>query len=233
MKTKIVLSFCSLILLTACVFGTDGSRKVTTETRAVDKFSGVELKSVANVFITQGETQEVKIEAEDNLIQYITSEVKNGELIIDCKEHVNSHEPINVYITAKELCLLELSGSGNMITKNEINCDHLTLRLDGSGEMNISLKSLLLKATLSGSGNLHLNGTTAESTIRISGSGNVNAQQMKSFTSTVNISGSGNTKVDVNNELTVHISGSGNVFYVTEPAKITTKISGSGEVQKI
>jgi hypothetical protein len=230
---KLILSLGLVFILTACAFGIEGSGKIATETRTVEKFSGVELKNAANVFITQGETQEVKIEAEDNLIQHITTKVKNNELIIDCEENITSHEPINVYITVKEICLLELSGSGNITTKNEISCDHLTLHLGGSGEMKVALKSQSLKATLSGSGNMNLSGSVSESDLRINGSGNVNAQKMKSFTSSVNISGSGNTKVDVGNELNVNISGSGNVQYVTEPAKINTKITGSGEVQKI
>jgi hypothetical protein len=230
---KLILSLGLVFILTACAFGIEGSGKVITETRTVEKFNGIELKSVANVYITQGETQEVKIEAEDNLIQHITTKVKNDELVIDCDQEINSHEPINVYITVKDLCLLELSGSGNMITKNEINCEHMTLYLGGSGEMKVALKSQQLKATLSGSGNMNLSGSTSESDLRINGSGNMNAQQMKSFTSAVTISGSGNTKVDVNNELNVNISGSGNVRYVTEPAKITTKITGSGDVSKI
>jgi hypothetical protein len=230
---KTILSLCFVFVLTACAFGIDGSGKVVSETRTVEKFNGVELKNAANVYITQGETQEVKIEAEDNIIRYITTEVKNNELIIDCKENINSHEPVNVYITVKELCLLELSGSGNMVAKNEITCEHMTLRLGGSGELKVALKSQSLKATLSGSGNMNLSGSVSESDLRINGSGNVNAQQMKTFTSSVSISGSGNTKVDVNNELNVHISGSGNVLYVTEPAKITTKITGSGGVLKI
>jgi hypothetical protein len=230
---KLILSLGLVFILTACAFGIEGSGKVITESRTVEKFNGIELKSVANVYITQGETQEVKIEAEDNLIQHITTKVKNDELVIDCDQEINSHEPINVYITVKDLCLLELSGSGNMITKNEINCEHMTLYLGGSGEMKVALKSQQLKATLSGSGNMNLSGSTSESDLRINGSGNMNAQQMKSFTSAVTISGSGNTKVDVNNELNVNISGSGNVRYVTEPAKITTKITGSGDVSKI
>jgi hypothetical protein len=230
---KLILSLGLVFILTACAFGIEGSGKVITESRTVEKFSGIELKSVANVYITQGEAQEVKIEAEDNLMQHITTKVKNDELVIDCDQEINSHEPINVYITVKDLCLLELSGSGNMITKNEINCEHMTLYLGGSGEMKVALKSQQLKATLSGSGNMNLSGSTSESDLRINGSGNMNAQQMKSFTSAVTISGSGNTKVDVNNELNVNISGSGNVRYVTEPAKITTKITGSGDVSKI
>jgi hypothetical protein len=233
MKTKFIFSLGLASILTACAFGIDGSGKVATATRTVEKFSGVELKNAANVYITQGETQEVKIEAEDNLIGHITTKVKNDELVIDCDENINSHEPINIYITVKDLCLLELSGSGNMITKNEISCEHMTLRLGGSGEMKVALKSQLLKATLSGSGDMNLTGSTSESDLRINGSGNVNAQQMKSFTSSVTISGSGNTRVDVNNELNVQITGSGNVHYVSEPAKLTTKITGSGEVQKI
>lgn len=233
MKRKINFSVYLLLMLTSCVFATDGSGKIATETRSVEKFSGVELKSSANVYITQGETQEVKIEAEDNLLQYITAQVKNDELIIDCKENIHAHAPINIYITVKEICLLELSGSGKIVTKNEITCDHMTLRLGGSGDLDVALKAQQLKATLAGSGTLNLRGSSAESMIRITGSGNINAQQLKTFTSSVNISGSGNTKVDVNNELTVSISGSGNVLYVTEPAKLTKIISGSGGVRKI
>ncbi len=230
---KTILSLSVALILNGCAFGIDGSGKITTETRTVEKFSGVELKNAANVYVTQGEIQEVKIEAEDNLIQHITTRVKDDELIIDCDKDINSHEPINVYITVKDLCLLELSGSGNMVTKNEINCEHMTLRLGGSGDMKIVLKSQLLKATLSGSGNMNLTGSASESDLRINGSGNVNAQQMKTFTSSVSITGSGNTKVDVNNELNVNITGSGNVQYVSEPAKMTTKITGSGDVRKI
>ena len=192
-----------------------------------------EKKSVANVYIVQGEAQEVKIEAEDNLIQYITTKVKNNELIIDYNENIRAHKPINVYITVKDICLIGLSGSGSIVTKNEIRCDHMTLRLSGSGDMNVMLKSKASKATFSGSGNLKMNGSSPETNIRISGSGNVNAQQLKTFSSTVNISGIGNTNVDVNNELTVSITGSGNVFFVTGPDKITTKITGSGEIRKI
>src|SRR5437868_3162481 len=152
MKRKINSSIYFMILITSCTFATDGSGKITTETRDVAKFAGIELKSSANVYITQGQTQEVKIEAEDNLLQYITTEVKNNELIIDCKENVNAHEPISIYITAKEICLLELSGSGKMVTKNELSCNHMTLRLGGSGDMNVALKAQQLKATLAGSG---------------------------------------------------------------------------------
>jgi len=233
MKLKITLTVCSIMILTACVFGTNGSGNVTTETRTLEKFTGIQLKSVANVYITQGEKQEVKIEAEDNLLKHIITEIKNDELIIDCEENIHFNSQVNVYITTPDLNLLELSGSGNMMTKNTINSSRLTLRLDGSGEMKVAMKSETLKTSLSGSGNLDMKGSAAESTIRISGSGNVNAQELKTFTSSVSISGSGNSKVDVNNELNVNITGSGNVLYVTEPAKITTKITGTGEVQKI
>lgn len=233
MKTKINLAICTLLLLVTCFSNVYASGKVATETRNVEKFTGVELKSVANVFITQGEIQEVKIETSQDLVHRITTKVKNDELIIDCDENIKVHEPVNVYITVKELCLLELSGSGNITTKNEVQCEHMTLKLSGSGDMSVMIKSHILKATLSGSGNMKLNGSTPESNIRISGSGNVNAEGLKTFSSTVNISGSGNTKVDAGNELTVSISGSGNVLYLVEPAKINSRISGSGEVQKI
>ena len=220
-------------MLAACAFGIEGSGNVKSESRNVSAFNALELKNAANVYITQGEKTEVRVEAEDNILPLILTSVKNNTLIIDCEENIRTHEAVNVYITVKELCDAELSGSGSIITKSELRCDKMNLRLSGSGTVKFDVSASHLKTTLSGSGNMELNGSSDESSMRISGSGNIDARKMKTVMSTVHISGSGSARVDVNRELNVNITGSGNVRYVSEPAKVITNITGSGEVQKI
>lgn len=213
--------------------GVVGSGQVTSEVRQVPVFYGVDLRCSANVFITQGDVQEIKVEAEDNILSHITTEVKNNELIIDCKEYVRTRRPVNVYVTVKDLCLVELSGSGTLVTRSSFSCDHMNIRLAGSGDIKAMLSAKSVKATLSGSGNLELSGSASESDIRISGSGNVNAESMKCFESAISISGSGVGRVDVDNDLVVNITGSGNVYYLNEPGHIRSRITGSGEILKI
>lgn len=233
MKKNILtlLLACLSIIVFGC--GIEGSGNVTTELRSLSVFSGIDLRNTANVYVSQGDVQEVKIEAEDNIVSLILTEVKNDELIIYCKENIRTKRAVNIYITVKSLCLLELSGSGSIITRSQFACDHMNIRLSGSGDVKVNLAAKSLKATLAGSGNMDLSGSAAEADMRISGSGNVNAELMKSFTSAISISGSGSGKVDVANVLTVNISGSGNVQYLSEPGHIQSRITGSGAIQKI
>lgn len=232
MKNAIFFLFCLITSMTSgCSI--EGSGITKSETREVPVFSGIELRSTANVYIVQGEKQDVRIEADDNLLQHIQTKVKDDALVISSDDkRFNSKSPINIYVTVKDLCMIDLSGSGNVITRNEINCQHMTIRLSGSGDIRAMLSGKSLKATLTGSGNLDLSGSTAETDFRLSGSGNINAGKLQTFSTNVLISGSGTSTVDVKNELTVNITGSGNVYYVEAPDKIRSRITGSGAIQK-
>jgi hypothetical protein len=234
MKTNTILLLIALFI-SPLTYGckTKGSGKVTSELRSAEIFNGVEMKNAANIYITQGDKQEIRVEAEDNLISHIRTTVKNKELIIDNDQEINNTQPINIYITVKEICLIELSGSGNIITKNQLNCDNMVMRLSGSGDIRASLSSNSIKTTLSGSGNLNLKGISAASDIRLSGSGNIDARELKTTSSNISITGSGTSTVDVHDALTVNITGSGNVYYISEPDRINSKIIGSGEILKI
>ncbi len=234
MKTNLLV-LASILLLTTTSYGcrTEGSGKITSEVRQLESFSGIELKSAANVYVTQGDVQEVRVEAEDNLLGKINTTVKNNSLVIDDEDNIKYTKQVTIYITVKDLCLLELTGSGNIVTRSQFICDFMSIKLSGSGDIRVLVNSKSLKGNLSGSGNLVLNGSSAETDYRISGSGNINARDLNCFSSAVAISGSGTSTVDVKNDLNVTITGSGNVHYVNEPSKIASKIIGSGEISKL
>ena len=193
----LVLAMMLLINTTSYSCRTEGSGKTTSEVRQLESFSGIELKSAANVYITQGDVQEVRVEAEDNLLGKINTTVKNNSLVIDDEDNIKYTKPVTIYITVKDLCLLELSGSGNIVTRSQFQCEFMNIKLSGSGDIRVMVNSKSVKANLSGSGNLVLNGSSAETDYRISGSGNINARDLNCFSSVVAISGSGTSTVDV------------------------------------
>src|SRR6187200_1982961 len=132
MKTLLLLTALPFAMSHGCAFGIDGSGKTITENRTVETFNGISLECHANVYFTQGDEQSVKVEAEDNIMRHLTTEVKNMTLEIKMDDDdYKSNQSINVYVTVKDLCLLELSGSGKMIGKSHINCDDMTFRIAG------------------------------------------------------------------------------------------------------
>jgi hypothetical protein len=78
-----------------------------------------------------------------------------------------------------------------------------------------------------------MKGRASQTDIRITGSGSVNAKELNSFTSAISITGSGNGTVNVQSELEVNILGSGNLYYVSKPDHIQTKVLGTGNVKGI
>ena len=234
MKTLLLLTALPFAMGHGCVFGNDEPGKVITENRTVATFNCIGLECHANVYFSQGDEQSVRVEAEDNIMSHIKTEVKDRILTIEMDDDdFKTPGTINVYITVKELCLLELAGSGKMIGKSHINCDNMSLRIAGSGNISADIRSLAVKISVSGPGSLDVAGTTTSMDIKVAGSGNVNAKELQAVNTSVAVSGSGSSTINTREELNVSITGSGGVRYVGEPAKLKTSITGSGKVSKI
>ena len=73
----------SLALAVGCGAKTIGSGKSASEARTVAGFHAVELACTGTLDITQGDKEELVVEAEDNILPLIETHVKpNGTLLI-------------------------------------------------------------------------------------------------------------------------------------------------------
>lgn len=243
-KIWILMALISLLIVTlACsvsignigLRSVRGSGEVVTEERDVREFRKVILSGIGQLKIETGETQDLRIEAEDNLLEYIETEVSGDTLTIGISERTNLRptEPINYYLTVTELDTIEVSGAGS-IDAPDLEADRFSVSLSGAGGIEInSLVADRLDVVISGLGNLTINGgEVSEQRIEISGSGNYNAREMGSLEADINLSGLGNATVWVTQFLNVEISGAGSVNYVGTP-RISSDVSGLGSLKKI
>lgn len=235
MKTfniQIILMVTILVLLSsACekdIIGIKGSGPIVSQNFNLPPITGIQLSIDGNVSITEGDTQMVKIEAQQNIIDNIRKTVSGGKWNIEYINPVNSHDGITIYITTPSIYSVTISGSGNIASGNTFtDSTNVSLQISGSGNVTMGLLADRIESTISGSGNVHLIGKANEHKIIISGSGNVAAFGLETSKTDVTISSSGNSEVFANDNLNVIISGSGNVFYIGYPA-INVAISGSG-----
>ena len=234
MKTKII-TFALILIGIRFTNGetVQGSGKLKTEERTLSIFKEVFLTSSANIILMQGAEQKIKIEAEDNILQYIKTNVSNNKLSVSSENNISPTKAINIYITIKEITSLELTGSGNISVEKILNSPSLNLKNIGSGNITASIKVEALDIIISGSGNIYLDGNAKETEIKINGSGKLNGKELIVFNCKVNLSGSGDCTIDVNNRLNADLSGSGNVFIVKEPESLYGNCVGSGKVMLI
>ena len=213
-----------------------GSGHVVSETRAVSGFHGVELQSSGDVIVTQGDTEGLVIDAEDNLLPLIDASVgADGILHLGMKPHTGSvtfHQPVIFKLAIKTLDKMVLAGSGG-IRAASLSSDHLRIELPGSGGIAVDhLKAETVKADIGGSGNIKLAGEAHGQKVSINGSGDYEAKDFKTDTTSLEINGSGNGRVWADGSLAVEINGSGDVGYRGE-AKLNKSVHGSGEVHAL
>ena len=215
--------------------GKPGSGSVISETRQVSGFNAIELDYPAQVFISQGSAESLKIEAEDNLLPGLQTEVRGNALRIFYKaaegERVNPTKMVKITIVVKDLQDVELNSAGEL-TIDGLETDKLDVSLSGAGNLKlneIAVDDLLV--SLSGAGSTTASGTADNLRVIISGFGDFDGSDLHSQTADVNISGAGSANLWVDEELDATISGAGSVNYYGSPT-VTKQISGVGNISK-
>ena len=215
-----------------------GSGHLATETRNVSGFHAVNLESSGDVVITQGDTEGLTVEAEDNLLPLIVTEVDGkGVLRLGFKPHesIQITRKITFKLSAKLINSLTIEGSG------DVHADSLSVQDNGKfaasvpGSGNISVGKLTagsVQASLEGSGDIKLAGVADSQTVSIDGSGKYETADLHTRTAQVSINGSGDAKLSASAELKVEINGSGDGGYYGKPG-VKQSINGSGEVKSL
>lgn len=210
-----------------------GSGKIISEERTITTFNSIVLSGKANVILTQGSNESVKIETDDNLMQFVNTEVSNKTLYIKMNKST-SPKKLNIYITVKMLQEYILKGSCELTANSSLKFDKFKIELHGSA--NILLKSLEcsnLDVVIKGTGKLELNGKAFSANYDINGTGNINAPTFETTNSDVSIRGVGNCKVWAIENLKATINGTGSISYKGKPKNIDKSIRGVGSIEPI
>jgi len=228
-----------------------GSGKIVTQTVDVSNFNSVSLEGSGDVYIQQGQTESLTIEADDNILPLLVTTVKGNELVLSTKpnQNINPSQKVVYHITVKDLKGVSLRGSGNFyvdplksdsmdvllsgsgdITFKDLTTGKFSPDLNGSGNINANkLAATTIDASVKGSGDVSLAGKADSQTISFSGSGNYNAGELQTGSADIDIAGSTNATVWVTNALNVKVNGSGTVSYYGKPT-VNQSGSGSGKI---
>ena len=208
---KSILVLTLLILLAGCKMGGirgSGTRK--TEKKELPAFKTVETVGAFDVEIACQKPQSVEIEADDNLLPLLETDVSDGVLHVGMKQNYHSSKLISLRIAVPDLNRLTISGAG-------------TVRLTG-----VKNESFVIRLT--GAAKVEAKGETKTVEISNSGAGLIDAHELRSAKADVNLSGAGQAEVYASEQLDVTISGVGRVTYSGQPKVINKNISGIGTV---
>jgi hypothetical protein len=240
MKNLFTLSL--ILIFTASSYAQWGKRikgngNVVTIERNTGDYDGVSVAGWFDVELVKGKEGNITLKGEENLLEYIITEVENDKLVVKVEKGVNLKSSnwrngISITIPVEEISELSMSGSGDISSSVVLDSDNLDIRMSGSGDCALEVQAKNLEVRLSGSGDLKFAGNTTNFDVTVSGSGDISAYELEADNVEATVSGSADIKVTANNAIEARVSGSGDITYKGNPSRVRTKSSGSGDVSK-
>lgn len=237
-KKQTVLFFASLLFV-SITYGqwksVKGNGKMTTVTRTTNSYDVIKCAGSMDFILVSGKEGNITIEGEENLLEYIITEVKDNVLKVKVKKgrHLKSskNKTIKVTIPFEDINKVTLTGSGDLWNKDVIEANNLNVALAGSGDLTLNVKSTSIEGALAGSGDITLKGSTNNLKAKVAGSGDFHGFDLQTNNTVVSVAGSGDAKVISNESIKARVAGTGDIVYKGNPEKKDTKVAGSGSIK--
>ena len=169
-----------------------GNGNRTTQERGVEAYENIKISGSYVVTIIEGDTGNISISADENLLEYIETKVKEGTLFISDKKgySLRYKEKIKITLTATILEKVILSGSGRVNADHKLEGEEMKFFVSGSGKINLNINASIIETKVTGSGKINLNINASIIETKVTGSGKINLKG-KTNEAHFNVSGSG------------------------------------------
>ena len=209
----VLLLFISAIALPACKFGgrgIAGSGNRKTEKCDLKSFKAIDAKGAYEINVTCQKPASFEIEADDNILPLITTEVHDGVLTVSNDESYNSSKAVSLRINVPELNEVISRGAG------QINIS------DAAGEK-LRIESL-------GAASVNATGKVKSVEISSTGAGKIDAGSLQAEKAKVDVTGAASVEVYASDQLDVKVSGASSVEYSGNPKTVNKSVAGIGSV---
>ena len=214
--------------------------KTITQDRSGLTYHYVEVYDNINLILTQDSVNTgIKVEAGENLIDGITTEIDNGRLVLknanSCNWLRRFDIPVNVYLNFTRLDTLIFRAAGNITCTNEWTNDSVLFNIiEGAGQANLKLnvfKSFLYIQY--GTVTVYVTGFSQVTYISSRGYGPLHAENLNSKFTYASTFSPNDIFVNASVHLEVEIGNIGNAYYCGDPAEVSTNIYGGGRLIKL
>jgi hypothetical protein len=237
---KALQSVLSVFILSAlaggCYFDNvetiSGNGNVVKQSREVSGFSGLKVTTGIDAVITQGEKESVMVEADENLQDYIKTEVIDGKLKIYSDKNIRNAKKKKVYIEYKKLVSIDISSAGDVEGTNTLVTDELDIEMSSAGDLTLTLEADRLEISISSAGDARLSGKLNTLKADLSSAGDLKAFELEARTGDVSVSSAGSAGVFITEEASFQCSSAGSINYKGEPRLKNVSTSSAGSVNK-
>lgn len=227
----------AILSITACVEGQFrktvwGDKKVVTKERKTESFTGIKVSTGIDVYLKQGDNETLSVEADENLHEYIITEVRDGVLNVYSEANIRDAERKRVYVTMKEVKSIRTTSAGDVFGETPVKADKLELSASSAGDIKLEVYAKEIEIDISSSGDMTLTGEADILKADLSSAGDLNAFELMVREADVSVSSAGDADINVSEKITARASSAGDVNYKGDPKYVDAHSSSAGGVHK-
>lgn len=205
------------------------------QTRTVSEFHGISVSGGIDLYLTQKDFQEVRVEAEEDDLENLITEVEGGILKIYMKNkswlNMNWNKTSRkVYVSFKNLDKLQASAGSEVMSQSVLNLVNLDLDASSGSDIKLELNASEVNVQSSSGSDIKLKGKAISFQANASSGSDINAADFQTKRCNASVSSGSDIRVYVTEQLEAHASSGGDIDYSGNPARKEIKKSSGGGV---
>lgn len=211
--------------------GIKGSNNVVSEERDISSnFETIKVQQGITLYLTQGNSTDLKVEADDNIIDILMTEVKNNELNVYFDKNVYKAKARNVYLTTSDISKIRTSSGAHVKSENTLQVTSLNLDSSSGSSMKIYVNADDIISESSSGASMEIFGKTNNFSANSSSGSSIDADELECVNAHANASSGANINVNVSGKLTANASSGGDIDFEGNPTDINKDTSSGGSV---
>ncbi|MEL6812210.1 MAG: head GIN domain-containing protein [Bacteroidota bacterium] len=236
---KFILIALLAVGMTSCNFDLQwgqvtGNGNVVTEERPVTSdFTAVRGSAGMDVFLTEGNENKIVVEADENLLEIIETEISEGQLKIRATQNIGRSKSQKVHVTYKKLEKISASSGADVIGNSVVKTEYLTLDSSSGADLEVDVVAREVYADVSSGADLKISGRADKLVADASSGSDLKAMDLEVKICKAEASSGADIVVNVKEEMDGKASSGGDIRYYGNPTAVTVKDGASGSVRKM
>lgn len=208
-----------LVLLTVLAAGCHGglgtqvrgSGKRELQKREVASFTSISSEGAFTIEVTCGKPVSLEVEGDDNVLEFVTSDVGNNILRLKNTKNFSTNEPVKFRISVPNLEGLSVNGAGRIDIKGMNN---EKFEIDANGAPTIVVA-----------------GNTKVIDVGANGAGKIDTTKLQAARGVVEANGATRIDLEVSDQLDATVNGPSTVTYKGDPV-VNKTVRGPGKIER-
>jgi len=233
--TKITAILVLLITTSSCfmegITGIKGNGNVVSEDREISSdFDAIKVQQGISLYLTQGNSTALNVEADENILELLITEVTNGELKVYFEKNVYRAKERNVYLTTKEISKISTSSGASVKSENTLQTSKLELDSSSGSSIKIYVNATDITSECSSGADIDIYGKVETFSAKASSGSTIDADELEAIDVLAKASSGANIDVQVKGNLTAKASSGGDIDYEGGPTSVNKDTSSGGSV---